>query len=153
MDDHIIVKGGRNYTLKYELIDDNLHPLDIWIDKHNKYSNREAVDMLSLEYSLNLQDHVGNFDVLSEVKIKRLLKENIYSKVPGGLRAFLYFIYRYIFRFGWLDGTMGFYFHFFQCFWYRTLVDAKIKEVKNYAISHNKDIKFSIKKILGIDLN
>jgi hypothetical protein len=44
------------------------------------------------------------------------------------LRAFLYFIYRYIFRLGFLDGIKGLVFHFLQGFWYRFLVDSKIYE-------------------------
>ena len=44
------------------------------------------------------------------------------------LRAFLYWIYRYIVRLGFLDGTSGYLYHFLQAYWYRTLVDAKIRE-------------------------
>ncbi|MFI3222874.1 MAG: hypothetical protein QX191_07545 [Methylococcaceae bacterium] len=54
--------------------------------------------------------------------------EILYYKLPIGLRALSYFIYRYLFRLGFLDGVVGFYFAFFQAFWFRMLVDAKIYE-------------------------
>jgi hypothetical protein len=44
------------------------------------------------------------------------------------MRALSYFIYRYVFRLGFLDGTTGFYFAFFQALWFRMLVDAKMYE-------------------------
>ncbi|PIU98622.1 glycosyl transferase, partial [Candidatus Wolfebacteria bacterium CG03_land_8_20_14_0_80_40_12] len=58
------------------------------------------------------------------------LKEKLFMKSPMFFRAWLYFIYRYFFRLGFLDGKRGLIFHFFQGFWYRFLVDAKIFEAK-----------------------
>ncbi len=40
-------------------------------------------------------------------------------------------MYRYIFRLGFLDGYVGFLYAFFQAYWYRVLVDAKIYEMRN----------------------
>lgn len=53
---------------------------------------------------------------------------NVYYKLPIGLRAWMYYIYRYYFRFGFLDGKEGKIYHFLQAYWYRFLVDAKIYE-------------------------
>ncbi|RME56375.1 glycosyltransferase family 2 protein, partial [Candidatus Parcubacteria bacterium] len=64
-----------------------------------------------------------------QAKWKRILKDEVYSRLPLGLRASLYFLYRYLFRLGFLDGTKGFIWHFLQGFWYRLLVDAKIMEL------------------------
>lgn len=58
------------------------------------------------------------------------MKEKVYARFPGGLRAFAYFAYRYVIRLGFLDGRAGATFHFLQGWWYRTLVDAKVAEVK-----------------------
>jgi hypothetical protein len=52
-----------------------------------------------------------------------------YASLPLFTRPFMYFIYRYFFRLGFLDGTKGLVWHFLQGFWYRFLVDAKIFEV------------------------
>jgi hypothetical protein len=48
--------------------------------------------------------------------------------MPSGARAFIYFLYRYFLRLGFLDGQAGLYFAFFQAYWFRMLVDAKIYE-------------------------
>ncbi|QWO85735.1 hypothetical protein J5W67_11385 [Candidatus Akkermansia timonensis] len=53
-----------------------------------------------------------------------------YARLPLFWRGFAYFCYRYILRFGFLDGKEGFLWHFLQCWWYRTLVDAKVMEIK-----------------------
>ena len=45
-----------------------------------------------------------------------------------GLRAHLYYIYRYYIKFGFLDGKEGKIYAFLQAYWYRFLVDAKIYE-------------------------
>ena len=38
------------------------------------------------------------------------------------------FLFNYIFRLGFLDGREGFLYLYFECCWYRMLVDAKIYE-------------------------
>ena len=64
------------------------------------------------------------------IRTKRFLKQNVYMRLPYFLRPFLYFIYRYFFQFGFLDGASGFAYHFMQGFWYRALVDLKCMEVE-----------------------
>ena len=61
-------------------------------------------------------------------KIKRFIKFKIYYKLPLGTRAHLYYLYRYYFKLGFLDGKEGKIFAFMQAYWYRFLVDAKIYE-------------------------
>ena len=53
---------------------------------------------------------------------------NVYYKLPIGMRSYLYYIYRYYFRLGFLDGQEGKIYAFLQAYWYRFLVDAKIYE-------------------------
>ena len=60
----------------------------------------------------------------------RWLKLNLYNKAPLFFRCFGYFIYRYIFRLGFLDGKEGLIFHVLQGFWYRFLIDSLIYENK-----------------------
>ena len=50
--------------------------------------------------------------------------------LPLYVRPMLYFIYRYCFRLGFLDGKQGFLFHFLQAFWYRLLVDVNLEELR-----------------------
>ena len=61
-------------------------------------------------------------------KIKRILKYRVYYKLPSGLRAWMYYIYRYYFRLGFLDGKEGKLYAYFHAYWYRYLVDAMLFE-------------------------
>ena len=148
MDEHIKVVGDTE-ALKGEIIDDNLNNLSFWINKHNNYASREAVDLLNLEYKFNDVNSIASLHFGKNNAIKRWLKEAIYARMPLGFRALLYFLYRYIFRLGFLDGKKGLGFHFFQGFWYRYLIDSKVSEVKDYMKNNNSNIETAIKKILG----
>lgn len=151
MDEHIKVDGPC-VQLPGSIIDNNLNSLAWWIEKHNNYSTREAVDLLNLKYGLFNSNSVASNASSSSIGRKRWIKENIYTKIPGGLRAFAYFIYRYIFRLGFLDGAIGTQFHFLQAWWYRYLVDAKIDEVERYSKKYQISIDRAIYKVLGIQL-
>jgi hypothetical protein len=48
--------------------------------------------------------------------------------LPIGTRAHMYYIYRYYFKLGFLDGKEGKILAFLHAYWYRFLVDAKIYE-------------------------
>jgi glycosyltransferase involved in cell wall biosynthesis len=149
MDEHIKVPG-RTVNLSGEIIDDNLNPLTWWIDKHNRYSNREAVDLLNLEYGFMPHDTISDLASGQQARVKRWLKEHLYARLPPGFRAFAYFFYRYVLRLGFLDGAAGSSFHFLQGFWYRYLVDAKIAEVKRHMQVHGADVKTAMWHVLGI---
>ena len=66
----------------------------------------------------------------TQARIKRFVKESIYNRLPVFVRPFLYFLYRYFIRLGFLDGVRGFAFHFFQGYWYRSLVDLRVYEAE-----------------------
>ena len=151
MDEHIKI-GGRSVNLSGVLIDDNLRPLSWWIEKHNNYSSREAVDLLNLKYGFSGTNSVASLKSSTSIGTKRWIKENIYAKLPGGLRAWTYYVWRYIFMMGFLDGAKGAQFHFLQALWYRSLVDAKVAEVERYINNHKVDPRVAIHKVLGISL-
>jgi len=149
MDEHIKVAGA-TMDFEGELIDDNLNSLTWWIDKHNKYASREAVDLLNLEHGFMPHDSVAQLRGGSQVGFKRWLKERVYARLPGGFRAFAYFFYRYVIRLGFLDGQAGTAFHFLQGFWYRYLVDAKVAEVRRYMRNRGCDVRVAIEQVLGV---
>lgn len=151
MDEHIKI-DGRSVNLSGVLIDDNLRSLSWWIDKHNNYSSREAVDLLNLKYGFSGTNSVASLKSSTAIGTKRWIKENIYAKLPGGLRAWTYYVWRYIFMLGFLDGAKGAQFHFLQALWYRSLVDAKVAEVERYMTMHKVDPTVAIQKVLGISL-
>jgi glycosyltransferase involved in cell wall biosynthesis len=152
MDEHIKVEG-KTAALSGAMIDDNLRSLAWWIEKHNGYSSREAVDLLNLEYQFAQQNSVAALTLSnSSIGLKRWIKERIYAKLPGGARSLSYFMWRYVFMLGFLDGSRGTQFHFFQALWYRYLVDCKVAEVKRYMKKHQVSPVVAVKKVLGIDL-
>lgn len=131
MDEHIVLpQNSKTVIANGHLVDDNQKGITFWIDKHNKYASREAVDLLNLKYNLLPMDESLKSLDDPQAKRKRLIKENVYSKLPLGLRSAFYFFYRYFIKLGFLDGRKGFLWHFLQGFWYRLLVDIKVKEIE-----------------------
>lgn len=151
MDEHIRVKGDTE-DFQGEIIDDNLNSLTWWTEKHNNYASREVVDLLNLEYGFMPFEPVASLKGGQQTGVKRWLKENVYARLPSGLRAFAYFFYRYFIRLGFLDGKEGTAFHVLQGFWYRYLVDLKLREIKKYMREKNASPQTAIEDILGIDL-
>jgi len=154
MDEHIRVEGKtvrlKNDAIEYNLNDRN-GSIEKFIFKHVGYAGREALDSLSIKYGFFKNDTIA--DIFGgKTERKRYLKENLYNKLPIFFRAFLYFIYRYFFKLGFLDGTEGLIFHFLQGFWYRFLVDAKIYEIEKKAKEENKPVKQVIEEMYGIKL-
>jgi glycosyltransferase involved in cell wall biosynthesis len=130
MDEHIILSQGKIANLKNDIIDENQKGLSFWTDKHNRYADREVKDLLDM--TLSEQDELLRGEQFSQASQRRWVKENLYRRSPLFLRAFLYFLMRYIIGLGFLDGIEGLIFHFLQGCWYRFLVDAKIYELTRY---------------------
>jgi glycosyltransferase involved in cell wall biosynthesis len=55
--------------------------------------------------------------------------KRLYYRLPLFVRPALYFAYRYFFLLGILDGKNGFVFHFLQAFWFRLVVDIRLREL------------------------
>ncbi len=123
MDEHVVLSEGGTRCLKHDLVDENLKGLGPWTDKHNRYADREVIDLATKNSGL---DEVGV--PVGQAGRRRRLKFSVYARAPLFLRAFLYWVYRYVFLLGFLDGMPGLVFHFLQGFWYRFLVDAKLYE-------------------------
>lgn len=149
MDEHLIVQGEVVH-INADFADDNLNSLTWWTEKHNRYSSREAVELLNLQYNFNLSQPATILSAGKQATVKRWMKEEVYFRLPGGFRAFCYFFYRYVIRLGFLDGQAGTVFHVLQGFWYRYLVDAKVAEVKRYMWVHGVDIRTAIMQVLGL---
>ena len=127
MDEHLYVTEGTVVSLRGAFYDDSLITLAEWTAKHNGYADREALDMLCTEYGINDESLVHNTGANSAKVRARKLK---YIRLPLFWRCFAFFIYRYFIRLGFLDGKEGFLWHFLQGWWYRTLADAKVYELK-----------------------
>lgn len=126
MDEHLSVEG-ETMKMVHQFVDDNRMSIGEFTTKHNGYASREAALLLDAEYRLTDREVLGDHG--EEVERKRAQK-NRYAKLPLFWRAFGYFLYRYIIKLGFLDGKEGFLWDFLQGWWYRTLVDAKVFEIK-----------------------
>lgn len=140
MDEHIIVQG-QTVRLDAEIIDDNRKPLDWWIAKHNAYASREVVDLL-------LHPH----GAAGARGAKRWIKDHLYARLPAGVRAGAYFIYRYLLRGGFRDAAGGRRYHVLQGFWYRYLVDAKLAEVRRHMARNRCTAEAAVVEVLGISV-
>ncbi len=128
MDEHLIVADGEVVTFKNDFSDNNNKSLEWWINKHNWYSNKEVLDQQMQSNATNGEESVEETSTSMQAKIKRFLKNHGYYSLPKFVRAHFYYIYRYYFRLGFLDGTEGKIYTFLQAYWYRYLVDAKLFE-------------------------
>jgi len=149
MDEHIVLSEGSTVIYNENLVDYNLNDIGWWVSKHNSYATREMIDLMNSKYHFFDDDSaLMDFDD-PQAKRKRYLKERVYSRLPVGFRAFLYFNYRYFIKLGFLDGSKGFVFHFMQGFWYRLLVDVKVTEFEEKI----KNIDLDIPALLERDYN
>lgn len=151
MDEHVVVEG-EIANINADFADDNLNSLTWWTDKHNRYASREAVELLNLQYRFMPDESTTRLRGGKQAGSKRWVKEVVYSRLPGGFRAFAYFFYRYVILLGFLDGHAGTTFHLLQGFWYRYLVDAKVAEVKRYMREHEVDVCAAMEKVLDIQI-
>ena len=129
-DQHFIVTG-RTEILKGDIIDIITDSLTTFTTRHNTWATleaEEAVRELSNEGALIKPDKNGN-----PIEQRRYMKMKYY-RYPIFLRVAIYFIYRYIFKFGFLDGKEGLIFHVLQGLWFRFLVDSKIYELNKNKI-------------------
>lgn len=142
MDEHLKISSGQTVTCRNKFFDDNLNDISFFVRKHDSYSAKEAFLQLDKEYGLTLNQETthepnspqesspsDNGHFAESVSRKRQSKDT-YARMPLFFRAFAYFVYRYIIKLGFLDGKEGFIWDFMQGWWYRTLVDSKVLEIK-----------------------
>ena len=150
MDEHVELLVGENITFENDFVDHNLNNLSWWSQKHVNYAIREAAELLDVEYNITGNDS-GDRNLSEQAKAKRIRKLK-YARQPLFWRSFAYFCYRYFFKLGFLEGKEGFLWHFLQGWWYRTLVDAKIYEIKKVCGNDKEKIKTHLRENYGIEL-
>jgi hypothetical protein len=98
--EHVVVDGPTG-KLKNTLLHDNVESLFRYVAKHNEYSNWEArVLTQGGEQNCELAPRLfGN-----QAQRRRLLKKWFY-RAPGS--PVFIFLYKYLFRLGFLDGIPG----------------------------------------------
>ena len=129
--EHIVV-GGRVGKLRHALPHHNVESLARYLTKHNEYSNWEArVLSQATEHDNELPPALfGN-----QAQRRRWLKRRFFG-LPGS--PVFFFLYKYILRFGFLDGVPGLIYcalqstHFFH-------IKAKMYELKYTATSGGRE--------------
>lgn len=149
MDEHITLKEGRSIALEHDFCDHSLISISEYCAKHINYAQREAAEVLAEIHEL--QDNTKTYPLGAQARMKHK-KKGTYNKMPLFLRSFIYFLYRYIARGGFLDGKAGFLFAFIQGWWYRTLVDANVLQVHKACGNDKEKIREYLKKEYNIYL-
>jgi len=123
-DQHFVVDGPLA-TLTSDYLDVVASNIQTWTMRHARWARLEAEEMMSVRATdRRVQaDPLGN-----PIERKRWLREGVYGRAPLFVRPFVYFLYRYALRLGFLDGMEGLVFHFLQACWYRFLIDCEILE-------------------------
>ncbi len=152
MDEHIQLLEGEAIEFEKEFADDNLNNLSWWSQKHIGYAIREAVDLLDIEFDLTGSAKEDENRIISEQAKSKRLKKHKYSQQPLFWRSFAYFCYRYFFKLGFMEGKEAFLWHFLQGWWYRTLVDAKVYEIKKACCNDREKIKAHLLSHYNIQL-
>jgi glycosyltransferase involved in cell wall biosynthesis len=129
MDHRFIIPGNTTIWKNGHIIEENLKEnyIRFWIEKHNIYSDLLAHEELERIMKLRAQTIKPHFWGSPDERTARLKK--LWWQLPRYVRPILYFIYRIIFKLGFLDGRTGIIFHFMQGFWFRLVVDIKIDEL------------------------
>jgi glycosyltransferase involved in cell wall biosynthesis len=128
-DQHFILQGRVEVVKKgVDIIDTVTDSLQNFTIGHARWAAFEANEIVS---SINEKGEVNASIFGTPIERRRWFKKNVFQKTPLFTRSFLYFIYRYFIKFGFLDGKMGLVFHFLQGFWFRFLIDSMILELKN----------------------
>lgn len=127
-DTRVYVRGTRG-TLKGYLVEDNKKEASIlfYLGKHLRYAEAFARDELErrragIRWKLKPR-------LFGSPDERTLWLKSAYYRMPLYLRPWIYFLYRYLIRLGFLDGKEGFIFHFLQAFWFRLVVDIRLEEM------------------------
>jgi exosortase/archaeosortase family protein len=135
MDHHFYV-NGKTSKLKNDLIENNLKEnLEFWKAKHIKYAELQAKEEFE-----KLLDNKGS--LFGNQDERRLYLKSLWNRMPLFIRPILYFIYRYILLFGFLDGRIGSQFHYLQAYWYRRKVDENIYHLNAKSKKYYQEIFF-----------
>lgn len=87
-------------ALKESVVHDDLEPLGHYFDRHNRYSDWEAV--------------LRNNDVNESVE--RTARGKLWARVP--FKPLVFFVYSYLLKAGFLDGRAGFHYALANSFYY-----------------------------------
>lgn len=152
MDEHIQVSDGDVIQFDNDFCDHNLNNLSWFCHKHVNYAVREAADLIDMELGLTGAVEGDRDRQINAQAAKKRAKKHKYAKQPLFWRSLAYFIYRYVVKGAFIDGKEGFLFSFIQGWWYRTLVDAKVLEIKRACGNDPEKIRRHLSSVYGVTI-
>jgi glycosyltransferase involved in cell wall biosynthesis len=121
VNEHLIVQGATGY-LKNDYMHEDQKSIGDWIIKHVDRARREAIELFNTRTLKGYQEIEVSL-LGTQEQSKRWLRYRVWNKLPPLIRPFFYFIYRYVFLGGFLDGRNVFTYHFLQALWFPMLID------------------------------
>lgn len=128
VNEHMIIEGPVGF-LQNDFIHHDRKSLSSWVRKHNHYATLEAYELIKRARG-ERQEEIDARLTGTQSERKRWVRHRIWERMPIIIRPFFYFIYRYFFLGGFLDGREAFIYHFLQALWFPLLIDAKYLELK-----------------------
>jgi glycosyltransferase involved in cell wall biosynthesis len=125
VNEHLVLDGKAGY-LDADFIHEDRNGLPRWIEKHRRYAEREAHELLAGPTTGAIEPRLLG----SQAERKRWLRERVWNRLPPLVRPFGYFGYRYVLRGGMLDGLAGLTYHTLQGLWFPLLIDVKYLQLK-----------------------
>ena len=124
VNEHLIVDGevGR---LKNDFVHEDHRGIADWVEKHNRYAEREALEMFERQNDGEIDASLTG----SQPSRTRWVRLKIWNRLPLLVRPFFYFAYRYFLQGGILEGRSAFIFHFLHALWYPMLIDVRYLEL------------------------
>jgi ubiquinone/menaquinone biosynthesis C-methylase UbiE/glycosyltransferase involved in cell wall biosynthesis len=153
MDEHVVLHQGNSILFaEGDIVDENLHGIDAWLAKHNRYATRQMVDHINLEHKLCQSE--GSISLRGHAQVrKHFLRNTVFGRSPLYLRSYMYYAYRMFFRLGFLDGFPGVVYHTLHGLCYYVLIDAKVSEARQYIKEHGLEaFRAHLARVHKIDL-
>jgi len=125
--DQHFTNEGKVIRMSGDLIDVISTSLESWTLRHVRWAGLEVQQQMRQASPTGINNNL----IGTAIEQRRWLKSNVFGRLPLFFRVFAYFFYRYILRFGFLDGVEGLVFHFLQGFWFRFYIDARLWEAQH----------------------
>ena len=119
VNEHLVIQGKVG-ELEDPMEHHDYKSIGAWLERHNRYSSMEARALIAGNVVGEIRPRLRGLP-----EERRMWLRKLYYKMP--LRPLGYFLYRFAFRLGFLDGAAGFRFAFLHAS-YRYWIDLKRKE-------------------------
>jgi glycosyltransferase involved in cell wall biosynthesis len=120
-----VSKGEMGY-LTADLVHENWKPLHEYLDRLNRYSTLEALEILRWRWKGRSGEVTPRFSG-DWAQRRRALKLRVWYRLP--FRPFLRFLWMWFVRFGFLDGHAGWVFTKIHIY-YEVMIDLKLRELQ-----------------------